>query len=81
MDDHFRGTNLRIFILGAVVLALLTLVVPAPERWRHTVGMALIVLAIGPWMLRTLARERPLAYLVLAVSAIGSMAAIEAVFR
>ena len=39
MDDYFRGTNLRIFILGAVVLAMLTLVVPAPERWRHTVGM------------------------------------------
>ena len=67
--------------MGAVILAVLTWVVPAPERWRYTVGMALEVLTIGPWMLRTMARERPLGYVVFAVSDIGIMAAIEAMFR
>jgi hypothetical protein len=81
MNNYFRGTNLRGFILGAVVLAVLTLLVPVPERWRHTVGVARMALTIGPWMLRTMARERPLGYVVFAVSSIAGMAAIEAMFR
>lgn len=82
MDDtYFRGRTLVLFFTGMIVLVALTIIVPTPERWRHSVGMLLIAVTIGPWMLATIFRHRFGWYLVWCLATVGMMVAVEAMFQ
>ena len=79
--DYFSGRHFKVFILGFVLLVVLTFTVPAPERWKHTVGTALVWGAAAPWMLTTIFSRKVGAYLLCSLVAVVIMAAIEAMFR
>ena len=81
MGDYFSGRRLAVFLLGVVLLAVLTVLVPAPEpveRHRPHCGR---VAALAPWMLTTTFRHKFGTYLLCSLVAVGIMAAIDAMFR
>ena len=77
--EHFRGKPLMLLIAGAILLMAATILVPSPERWRHSVQLALIVIALGPWMLNTIFRHRWSRYVMFCLGTVGTMIAVEGV--
>jgi hypothetical protein len=76
----FKGRYLVLFLSGAVVLAVLTLLVPTTllPGWRHSLSMVLIVVTLAPWALSTICRGRRGTYLAFCGVTVGTMMIIEA---
>lgn len=75
--DRSDGRHIPALVIGLIVMIALQLLLPdPPSEWRHTFGMVLIVIAMGPWMLL---HQRPRAYLGFAASGIAIVAGIEIV--
>ena len=82
-SHYFAGRNLALAVAGLVTRVVLAFLIPQdflPE-WRHTVAIGLTLLAMGPWALSTIFRERPWGYALFVVTGIGVMALIEGMLR